>query len=890
MTRAARRVSLAVGLGLTLVAVFALRLRNVSGVDPAIAELEEAVAEARRSHDPLLLSRAANELSALQHRVGDLDAARALAEEALRASEDAGSAEQRAEAFYNIGYVDYSRGALREAIRHFERSAAAALQGGDTALVARAHLYLGMTATMMEQRESAEAALSKALELSRRAGDARGEADAARALGQLHSRLGDAQAALERFEQARRILSSLDDPATEATVLNGLGQVYFDLGEPESALRYYRQALELNERLRIRRREASTLLEIGRCELELGRGNEARERFLQALHIYRSLGNRRLEGEAHVELGRLQERLGEYDDAIDSFGRAIERKEESGDARGLAHLLEEVGSLHFERGAYEEALPHYRDAARLAGEASDPLGESLALYGVARAERELGRPQEALGAVERSLELVEGVRARVASHGLRTSLLASVHDRYGFYVDLLLQLGRETDAFRAAERARARTLVDSLSEAAAGIREGIDPELQAQERELSRKLNDAAREQSLLADDADREVSRALSEEVTELAADYDRLQSRIRAQSPRYSSLTQPHPSSLEEVQRSLLDEDTRLLAYSLGAERSFLWSATATGHEIHELPARSEIEDLARTVYLQLQSPRGDASTDVEKLSRILIDPIYGLADSKRIAVVADGALGSLPFAALLDPKGQRLLETLEVVRLPSASVLPSLREQRRGRTFAKRAAIAADPAYIGELPPLPQSRREALAIQALAPPGSVDVVTGYDANRDWVASSDFGAYRTLHFAAHALVDDEHPELSGIALSLVDENGASRDGFLRLHDVYNLRLPVDLVVLSACETALGKEVQGEGLVSLVRGFMYAGAPAVLASSWNVDDQATSELMQHFYRSYFGGNSAAAALREAQLALSRTKRFGAPYYWAAFELQGDWR
>jgi CHAT domain-containing protein len=169
-------------------------------------------------------------------------------------------------------------------------------------------------------------------------------------------------------------------------------------------------------------------------------------------------------------------------------------------------------------------------------------------------------------------------------------------------------------------------------------------------------------------------------------------------------------------------------------------------------------------------------------------------------------------------------------------------------------------------------------------------VEVVAGFDARREWVESTDFRAFRVLHFATHGIVDDERPELSGIVLSLVDEKGAPQDGFLRLHDIYNLNLPVDLVVLSACETALGKEVKGEGLIGLVRGFMYAGAPAVIASSWKVDDSATAELMTELYRGLFEGKTPATALREAQVAVSKMARFRHPYYWAAFELQGDWR
>jgi CHAT domain-containing protein len=456
--------------------------------------------------------------------------------------------------------------------------------------------------------------------------------------------------------------------------------------------------------------------------------------------------------------------------------------------------------------------------------------------------------------------------------------------------------GLDALAFQAAERARARTLLESLGEAAAGIREGIEPELLDEERSLRERLNEAALERSLLPAEADPETARALSSEIASLATDYDRLQSTIRTRSPRYSSLTQPRALTVAEIQRSVLGEGTRLLAYSLGTEKSFAWSVTRADHHVYELPAAAAIEELAGRARSELTSPRGTGGDAVEELSKTLLGPVAGVTESERLLVVTEGALNRIPFAALHDGSGAPLVKSLEIVRLPSASIVPVLRRQRAGRAFTKWAAVAADPVYGRAsgapvaLRRLASSREEALAIQALAPPGAVDVVLGLAASREWVTTTDFRDYRALHFATHGIVDDREPAVSGVVLSLVDERGDARDGFLRLHDVYNLDLPVDLVVLSACETGLGKDVRGEGLLGLVRGFLYAGAAAVVASAWNVDDEATSELMEHFYRSYFAGSTPAAALRRAQIALLETRRFAAPYYWAAFELQGDWR
>jgi CHAT domain-containing protein len=164
------------------------------------------------------------------------------------------------------------------------------------------------------------------------------------------------------------------------------------------------------------------------------------------------------------------------------------------------------------------------------------------------------------------------------------------------------------------------------------------------------------------------------------------------------------------------------------------------------------------------------------------------------------------------------------------------------------------------------------------------------GFDASRAMISKPELAQYRIVHFATHGFVDYEHPELSGLVLSLVDQNGQPQDGFLRLHDIYNLKLSANLVVLSACNTGLGKEVKGEGLIGLTRGFMYAGAAGVAASLWKVDDDATAELMKHFYEGMFTkGLTPSAALREAQLGMWKQKRWHAPYYWAAFVIQGQY-
>jgi CHAT domain-containing protein len=193
--------------------------------------------------------------------------------------------------------------------------------------------------------------------------------------------------------------------------------------------------------------------------------------------------------------------------------------------------------------------------------------------------------------------------------------------------------------------------------------------------------------------------------------------------------------------------------------------------------------------------------------------------------------------------------------------------------------------------DLERLPSTRREAKGIVALAPLSRTKKALDFAANRELVESGELSKYRYVVFATHGLLDSRHPELTAIVLSLVDENGYRRDGYLRAHEVYNLNLSAELVVLSACETALGKNIKGEGLIGLTRGFIYAGSPRVMASLWPVKDDSTAVLMVSFFRSMIKqGKPPAAALRATQIEMLKSDRWSAPHYWAAFVLQGEWR
>jgi CHAT domain-containing protein len=578
---------------------------------------------------------------------------------------------------------------------------------------------------------------------------------------------------------------------------------------------------------------------------------------------------------------------------------------------------------------------------------------------IARAEQKRGNLTQARQLIEQAIDLVESLRTNIAGQGLRASYFANRQEFFESYIDVLMQTHKQNpaEAFDAvalavSERARARSLLELLTEARADIRQGVDSSLLERERSLQQRLNArAAAQVSLLNRKHTPEQADAAAKEIAAITTEYEEIQVQIRARSPRYAALTQPQPLGLTEIQQQALDEDTLLLEYALGEKRSYLWLISQRSIDSYELSPRAEFEAAARRVYELLTArPKRGTPPDPQfiaqagTLSRMLLGPVAPQLGGKRLVVVAPGALSYLPFAALPTPEDKKrpagdyepLIAKHEVVSIPSASVLSIIRRETAGRQRAtKSVAVLADPVFeasdprlesakggnsSGEPPAAPAadaehseltrairtmnfsdaragftrlafSRQEAESIIAMTPKETGLKATDFNASRALAMGRQLSQYRILHFATHGLLSSERPELSGLVLSLFDKEGKPQDGFLRLHEIYNLQLNADLIVLSACETGLGKEIKGEGLIGLTRGFMYAGAPRVVASLWNVDDLATAELMKLFYQHMLkDGLTAGAALRAAQLELSRQKRWASPYFWAGFALHGEWK
>jgi CHAT domain-containing protein len=703
----------------------------------------------------------------------------------------------------------------------------------------------------------------------------------------------------------------------------------------------------------------------------MGFNDKALDSFSKSL-ILRRVANDRL-GEAltltgiakiYYQQNRQQESLALLDSAIELM---------KNDRGGQADALSIKGWVYSSLGKYDEALSLFNEALPLRRQAGDRSGEATTLFGIAEAERRRGNLLNARGYLESALGILESLGTRGISQQLRISYFASVQSYYESYIDLLQQLhklyptkGYTAAALHASERARARSLLESLGESKMNIRQDVDESLLKAKITLEKRINEAAeRQRSLLAADHSEEQRADVARELQQLTKEYQQLQTEIRASNPYQAALIRPTPLSAQEIQQQVLDDHTMLLEYAFGEERSYLWAVTSNAIYSYELPRRETIETAARRVY-ELLTARNraegsetarektitDAKADAEyyiasmDLSRILLGPVVTRLGTKRLLISAPGILQLIPFSALPVPVGnitgsmsKPLVLDHEIVIIPSASTLAVQRRDVRGREQPReKLAVFGDPVFtkndervrvptiehkpeagdgptssikgvkgnhldsdasglvaptVGEpLPRLFGTRWEALEITSLVSPAKARLSLDFNVDRASATDRSLAQYQIIHFATHAIVNNTHPELSALVLSLVDEKGRPQDGYLHAFEVINLNLPADLVVLSGCQTGVGKDIRGEGLMGLSRSFLYAGARRVVASLWSLNDKAAAELITRFYRRMLGPENLppAAALRVAQIEMRKDKRWQSPYFWAAFVLQGEWR
>lgn len=930
----------------------------------ALQRYKSVAAVAEKTGDRLVQGRALSQIGRLESYMGNNDLAQQHVNQAvslLKPAENDPNPPLRSaygEAVASMGEVSYSRGDWVKALEQF-RTALRYLDQ-DREVQARAHRFIGYLNGTLGHLAGVERESLQALELSRAINDKPGEGLALTLLGVFHSFNGKSSLGIDFHRQALAIFESIGDRHSEAIALSGLGQAYQAVGKYKTAAMYYEKALSLEESIGALDLVAVTAVNLATVYRSDKKHEQALKYFDRALKLSQAAGKRRSEANALIEIALVYASQNRHAEATNLYRKAQQFYKAIGDRRGQAVALNSYGDILLESGKNQEALDAYNQALSFIEGVKDDDTLTATLLNLARAHQALGNYQTGLSYIERSLKVIEDVRAGVGIPDMRTSYFSGVRQHYDLGKDILMQLDRERPgegfaerAFLVSEKSRARSLVDLVRESRSELRDGASAELLAREREVGGSIRELAAYKSELSLDnkGDSIEAAEVDHRLTELDAAYQEIQAELRKQNLQQSPRVDFELQDVAQVQKEL-QGDTMLLEYSLGDKRSYLWTITSDSFNVYTLPDRKTIEDATKNLYELMTARQKLAETTDEayqanvdeadrlypvkarELSQMLLGQVAEQLGNKRLIFVTEGMLQLAQFESLPPPgsipagpgePGKYLVQQHEIVTLPSMSTLLALRvAHSRPASHGRVVAVIADPVFSssddrvtsrglsptvahaasspseqpsargmlrgGSLARLVHSSEEADAISTMAPRGTVMIAKGFDASRETAMSSRVGEYQIVHFATHGFVDNEHPELSGIVLTMVDQQGVTKNGIMPLHDIYSLNLSAELTVLSACETALGENVKGEGLVGLTHSFMSAGSKSVVASLWKVDDQATAVLMSHFYKAILlDGLAPAAALRAAKLKMMQDKRWSAPYYWAGFVFQGDY-
>jgi tetratricopeptide (TPR) repeat protein len=761
---------------------------------------------------------------------------------------------------------------------------------------------------------------TKALKLRQSLGDTAGEAHSFSQMASIFYCLGDYQKAFECCQKSIAISRKTGEKRGEADSLDVIGSIYNCLGDYTKSLEYHRKSLRLSEESGNKEGECLAIANIGATYQKMGDSAKALDYARKALKLSQEIDDRQAQCASLNDIGMCYSDLGKYDSALDHIEKALKKSREIGDRIDEANSLFNLGSIYCKKGDFLKSLDYFGKAFTIYRAVGDPDGMLWCSISSGFSHEELGNDDRAIESLIASARLIESMRGRLSVEEHKTGFMKDKVDFYESLIHLLIKKGRRDEAWSYAESAKARTFLDMLGNHKIDFRVKADPDLVRRAEELEKALS---AKRALLFREDDEMKRKELSSRIESLQKDYEDMLERLKLSNPDYASLKTIEVSSTEEI-RGALDDDSLLLEYFVGEEKSYLFIMDKRDSlAVHELSlGESELKEKVSQLLGDIQrrapvyrkgenEPGTKADTrgfalatpdeslvrsksidgQIDFLSRTLLGgAAKALEGKKKLIIIPHGPLHYLPFSLLIDEQGRYLVMHYQILTEPSATIW-KLCSGKKKRKDGRLAAFALGDfsVALGEegcaslrgtpemarngFPPLPGTRKEVEAISHLFPDRVI--IMGREMTSARVGEAIKGK-SIIHFATHGILDAQHPMFSGLLVS---------DRILTIADIFGMDIDADLVVLSACNTALGGKARGEEIVGISRAFMYAGSSTVIASLWSVSDDSTMRIMKIFYEGLQQGMPEAEALQFAEISVK--KDYPHPFYWAPFIIVG---
>ncbi len=810
---------------------------------------------------------------------------------------------------------------------------------------------LGYAYISDEKLQESRQIIEEAIETSRRNNLRREEALAQLQMGWYYMVTNEPQKSLEICRHIESLFPDDMDFIEKAQLFNGIGSIYEVYADWKSALIYRHKALDLYEKGKYPTGKLASMSSLVNLNFLINEENKAFEFFKQTGKLSAKLKDKFYIAYTNMFVGDHFNKTGKSDEAIDFYSKALNSFKALNFIKEVNKVENNLGKAYLRQKEFEIAEIHFQSALEISRKIRDKISESETLFNLSKLRYEQNNTVEALNFVEQSVEITENLSAGMVNAKLKTAYFSNVFQRYELYIKLLMELNTKypeknyaAKAFQISEKSRARQMLEYLTLSGSDFTKDAPKELVEQEKEIRNLLNVKSNNLSDLLNLNENKTKITETEnEIRQLENQLEEILARLKRESPVYSAVKNPAPFEIAEFQKNILDENTVLLEFSLGDDVSYLWKIGKNEFSSFVLPPREQIETKVRILRELLEKNELGENETIENfqariaeseikyqktandLSRELFGQTINEFAGKRLIIVADGYLNYFPVSALPFPNSsddRPILLTNEVIYEPSASLLTMLRTNASNQNNPpKDLLLFADPVFsrndsrffenemvaenshpensgkfrftgsLDSLSRLRASKDEAVSILNTVGTEQSTEFSGFDASRENFSHTNISDYKILHFATHGLINEERPELSGIILSRFDRNGNKINESIRLQDIYELNLKSDLVVLSACNTGIGKNIKGEGLMSLNNAFLQSGSKTVISSLWKVEDYAAVELMNNFYRKMSDENvSPSVALRAAQIKMWENPQYKSPFYWAAFTIHGDFQ